>query len=231
MMDFRYEEGNNVRNRFAKGIALLIMMAVLSGCSRDNEPAASAAQTEEPALPALSQLELPVTIQGHEIIVGETTIQELLGDGFQLMVSEWNGDDIVQHELNPDTELADGTSNTEISFWITDASFARVSVIAKNGTVRTGDAPITRLELHLSHNEELLPEDILVDGVPVPEISRTKAGEMFPDFEQGDLSVTQRGEDYKCHLLFSPRTLKLYQFALWDTCEDAPEPEIKVPSI
>ena len=157
-------------------------------------------------------------------------IQELLDAGFELMVSEWNGRSIVQRELDPEETLVTGTKNTEISFWISDSSFARLSIDARNGEVRTGDAPVTRLELHLSF-DAALPSDILISDVPVAELTRAKAGEMFPDFEQGDLSVTQKGADYQCTLMFSPQTLNLYQFSLRDTWGDAPAPEIKVPSI
>lgn len=214
-----------------KGIVFLMITAVLTGCSGDKKTDTPPDSEQTEQLPVLSPEEIPVTIQEHEIVVGETTIQELLDDGFRLMVSEWNGDDIVQHDLDPEEILKAGTVNSEISFEVTDAAFVRTTIMAKTEDVRTGDAPITRLEIHLSHDVDTLPEDILLDGVPVTEISRAKAGEMFPDFEQGDLSITQKDDVYKCHLLFSPRTLNLYQFALWDTYGDAPEPEIKVPSI
>lgn len=217
----------------AKGIVLFMMAAALAGCSGDKKTIGEPEPKTEASgsLFTLSQVELPVSIQGSEFIVGQTTIQEILDDGFELMVSEWDGNDIIQHELDPNDLLRAGTKNTEISFWITNASFARLSIAAKTEDVRTGDASITRLELHLSNEAEKLPSDILIDGVPVTELTRTRAGEMFPDFEQDSLSVTQRGEDYECALMFNPQTLKLYHFTLRDTWGDAPEPEIKVPSI
>lgn len=217
----------------AKGIVIFMAMAILTGCSGDkktDEPALEPEIAGTASLPTLAQMQMPVSIQDQEIIVGKTTIQELLDAGFELMVSEWNGRSIVQRELDPEETLVTGTKNTEISFWISDSSFARLSIDARNGEVRTGDAPVTRLELHLSF-DAALPSDILISDVPVAELTRAKAGEMFPDFEQGDLSVTQKGADYQCTLMFSPQTLNLYQFSLRDTWGDAPEPEIKVPSI
>lgn len=219
----------------AKGIAVFLTMAVLTGCSQDKKPEDQAPSTlstgTQEELPEFSPSDVPVTIDDHEIIVGETTIQELLEDEFPLMVSEWDEDHIDQHEVDPDEELEAGSENNEISFWVTDSVFARVSVEARTEAVRVGDAPITRLELHLSHDMETLPQNVLVKGVSVAEMSRTRAGELFPDFEQGDLSVSKRGSEYKCSLLFSPRTLNLYQFSLSDTYGDRPEPEIKVPSL
>ena len=166
-----------------KGILLFMMTAALTGCSGDRKDAGGPEPetAESDTLSTLSQVEIPVSIRGKELFVGQTTIQELLDDGFELMVSEWNGSDIIQHELDPEEVLKTGTRNTEISFWITDSSFARLSIAAKTEDVRTGDAPITRLELHLSHQVETLPSDILIDGVPVTELTRAKAGEMFPE--------------------------------------------------
>lgn len=222
----------------ATGIAFLMTMAVLTGCSGDRKlgsPAASTISSEDSEMKKvrseLTPEQVPVVISGHEIIVDTTTIQELLDDGFSLMVSEWNGDSILQHELDPKETLRSGTKNSEISFWITDAVFARVTIEAGTEDIQTGDAAITRFELHLSHEVDTLPEDIYVNGVSVSEFSRAKAGELFPDFEQGDLSVTCRGTAYQCSLLFSPKTLNLYQFSFEYADEKEPEPEIKVPSL
>ncbi len=222
----------------ATGITFLMTMAVLTGCSGDRKlgsPAASTISSEDSEMKKvrseLTPEQVPVVISGHEIIVDTTTIQELLDDGFSLMVSEWNGDSILQQELDPKETLHSGTQNSEISFWITDAVFARVTIAAGTEDIQTGDAAITRFELHLSHEVDTLPEDIYVNGVSVSEFSRAKAGELFPDFEQGDLSVTCRGTAYQCSLLFSPKTLNLYQFSFEHADEKEPEPEIKVPSL
>lgn len=212
-----------------KWMVLFITAIILTGCSGDKKTAEQTASAAE--LPELSQVWIPVTVDGHEIIVGKTTIQELLDADFPLMVSEWDGSNVTQHEIDPDAKLPAGSALTEISFYITDAAFARISIWTDAESIQIKEAPITRLELHLSHNVESLPEDIFLDGVSVAELSRQKAGEMFPDFEQEDLSISQRGADYQCTLMFSPKTLNLYQFSLKETSQDAPEPEIKVPSI
>lgn len=57
-------------------------------------------QRNEKVRSELTPEQVPVVISGHEIIVDTTTIQELLDDGFSLMVSEWNGDSILQQELD-----------------------------------------------------------------------------------------------------------------------------------
>lgn len=120
----------------AKGIVIFMAMAILTGCSGDkktDEPTLEPEIAGTASLPTLAQMQMPVSIQDQEIIVGETTIQELLDAGFELMVSEWNGRSIVQRELDPEETLVTGTKNTEISFWISDSSFARLSIDARNG--------------------------------------------------------------------------------------------------
>ena len=111
----------------ATGITFLMTMAVLTGCSGDRKlgsPAASTISSEDSEMKKvrseLTPEQVPVVISGHEIIVDTTTIQELLDDGFSLMVSEWNGDSILQQELDPKETLHSGTQNSEISFWIHD---------------------------------------------------------------------------------------------------------------
>ena len=89
----------------AKGIVIFMAMAILTGCSGDkktDEPTLEPEIAGTASLPTLAQMQMPVSIQDQEIIVGETTIQELLDAGFELMVSEWNGRSIVQRELDPE---------------------------------------------------------------------------------------------------------------------------------
>lgn len=195
--------------KLIRGVILVLSMAFLSGCSGKKE--------EEPPQEELLMLEdhsVPVTISGQEIIVGKSALQSVLDTGLSVVLSEWDGSQVIQHEIDPNEILPAGTSATEISFWITDYAFARVSVEGTDKDMRIGDAVITRLALHLSHQPGTLPDHVLIDGVAVTEISRAKASEMFPDFDQEDLSVTQQGEDYRCTLMFSPNTYALYQFSL-----------------
>lgn len=189
------------------GIALILAMAFLTGCSKKEEEA-------PPELLMLAEHSIPVTIDGTEIVVGTTTLQPLLDAGFPVKVAEWTGSEVVEYDIDPDDTLAAGTSETEISFWVTDSAFVRLSLEAGGTNTRMGDATISRLALHLSHHTETLPDNISIDGVPVTELSRARAGEMFPDFEQEDLSIVQQGEDYKCTFMFIPGTYALYQFSL-----------------
>lgn len=196
-----------MKNSLLKGMIFILSIMLLAGCGRKEEE-------PEPEPLMLEDHAVPVTIGGEEILVGTTTLQPLLDAGFPVSLAEWDGEHVTEHEIDPNEILAAGSALTEISFWLTDSAFVRLSVEAGNADIRVGDAVITRLALHLSHQADTLPDDLLVSGVPVNELSREKAGDLFPDYEQADLSVTQHGEDYRCTLMFSPRTHVLYQFTL-----------------
>lgn len=197
-----------MKNTLIRGIVLILSMAFLAGCSGKEEEA----PPEE--LLTLAEHSVPVTIEDQEIVVGRTTLQTLLDTHLPVVVSEWDGVHVTERKIDPNEILAAGDSLTEISFWITDYAFVRISVEAGDADIRVGDAVISRLALHLSHQPGTLPDNVFIDGVAVTDMTRAKAGEMFPDFDQADLSVIQQGEDYKCTLMFSPRTFALYQFSL-----------------
>lgn len=189
------------------GFAFILFVTLLTGCSKKEEET-----LPEPLM--LAQHSVPVVIDDLEIIVGTTTLQPLLDADLPIIVSEWVDDHVEEREIDSNETLAAGTSMTEISFWITDSVFARISVEAGESDIRMGDATISRLALHLSHLTDTLPDYIFIDGVSITELSRTRAAQMFPDFEQDDLSIMQQGEDYRCTLMFSPGTYALYQFSL-----------------
>ncbi|MCI8585744.1 MAG: hypothetical protein HFI92_07590 [Lachnospiraceae bacterium] len=218
-----------MKQTVSKGMILLFALFMLTGCSgspKEEEP-------EEPALMELSQIEIPVTIDEHEILVGRTTIQELLDDGFTIMISEWRNDQVLQYAVDPEEILEPGVNYSELFFEVTDSVFVRLSVRPEEEGIRMGDAAITRLELHLSHIVDTLPDNVLLEGVPVNDLSVEQARSMFPDFNfvPEDLCISDKGLDYKCSLMFSPSSLNLYQFILRSTVGDPPEPEIKVPSV
>ncbi len=123
-----------MKKKILRGIALMLSMVFLTGCSQKEEEA-------PPELLTLAEYSVPVTIDGIEIVVGTTTLQPLLDAGLSIMVSEWTGDQVLEREIDPEEILAAGTSETDISFWITDSAFARLSLEAADTDVRMGDAP------------------------------------------------------------------------------------------
>ena len=77
-----------------------------------------------------------------------------------------------------------------------------------------GDAVIARLEFSLVSGEESELKRIAFNGVPVSEMSREKAGEMFPDFSGDDYMWLQKGEDYEYFMSFDPTDHMLSSFSL-----------------
>ena len=77
-----------------------------------------------------------------------------------------------------------------------------------------GDAVIARLEFSLVSGEESELKRITFNGVPASEMSREKAGEMFPDFTVDDYMWLQKGEDYEYFMSFDPTDLMLSSFSL-----------------
>ena len=203
-----------MKKRLLKEIVLLLTILLLTGCSEQQAKSQKTAPLLDTSTFTLNEHPIPVSIQGTEILVGETTLQTLLDAKLPIVVSEWTGSDVLEREADPNEILSANSNFTDLSCWITDATFARISIEAGAKDTRMGDAVITRLELHLSHHADTLPDSITIDGVPLPEITRSKTGRMFPYFEQSNLSISLQGANYDCNLLFSPKTYVLYQFSL-----------------
>lgn len=68
-----------MKKKIAAILILLLSMAFLAGCGRSNEPS----EEEEPP-----EEVYPISINGIEVRVGETTVQTLLDAGYSVTVSE-----------------------------------------------------------------------------------------------------------------------------------------------
>ncbi len=170
-------------------LVLVIMMAAV-GCGEKKE--------EAPA-----QELYPVTINGKEIRIGETKVQTLLDEGLRITTSEMTEDkQINEYEIDPEAELEPMTYYTGGSVWVTDSIYAHISIATDEEAVRMGDATIGRLEFSLISGEEDELKKITLNGVPVNEITREKAGEMFPDFTGDEYMWLQYGTDYEYNMSF-----------------------------
>lgn len=203
-----------MKQRLIKGMVLLLTLWLLTGCSQQQSKASKSTPMLDTSTFTLNEHTIPVTINGTEILTGKTTLQTLVDAGLPIVVSEWTGSDVLERDIDPNEILPASQSFTDLSCWITDAAFARLSIEAGTTDTRMGDAVISRLELHLSHYADTLPDTITIDGVALPDITRSKAGQMFPYFEQSNLSISLQGANYDCNLMFSPKTYVLYQFSL-----------------
>jgi len=172
---------------------LLILSAMAAGCAGDGKDS----EAEDTPAPVI----YPVTIDGTEIRVGETTVQALLDKGLKVTVSEMTADkNIQEYEIDPNEVLEANSYYSGGSVWITDSTFAHVAMVTGEEDTTMGNAVIAYMEISLSGTDQTGLDKILFNGVPVTEISREKAGEMFPDFT---------GDE---NMWFSPATMLDYNY-------------------
>ncbi len=185
-------------------LLLTFLLLALSGCGDTNEPGG-----EEGTSGQVESVVYPVTINGSEIRVGETTVQTLLDAGFKITTSEKDANmQITQYEIDPDTELDAESYYSGASIWVTDNIFAHVSMVTEEAT-KLGNAVIARMEFSLaSGQDDPGLANILFNNVPVTELNREKAGEMFPDFTGDDV------------MWFSPAEMRDYEYFMSFSMED-----------
>lgn len=195
-------------NTFLRACLTLCAAAVLfSGCGAQEESGqASEAEPEE--------ILYPVRIEENEICVGETTVQTLLDDGLVVTVSEMTDqNELVQYEVDPEMELEANSYYAGGSVWITDHVSASISFVTKEESVRMGEAVIACLEFDMAGAEDAELAKIAFNGVPVNEMSREKAGEMFPAFEGDDNVLFFYGSDYEYYMSFDAQEKRLVSFS------------------
>lgn len=176
----------------AAGLLLLLLAAMTAGCSGKKE--------EEEPEDKIEEIAYPVSIDGTEIIVGETTVQSLLDKGLKITVSEMTPDNqINEYEIDPEVMLEANSYYSGGSIWISEHSFAHIAMVTDEEDIRMGDSVIAYMEFALGSDKEEL-DNLLFNGVPVTEMTREKAGEVFPDF---------KGDD---NMWFSPAEMLEYDY-------------------
>ena len=176
-------------------MAMVLFCLTMAGCSGE-DATSSAPEVEEPLY--------PISINGLEIRVGETKLQALLDEGIDVTWSEMTQDkQIEEHTVDPEMALEANSYYTGGSVWITESIFAHISFVTEE-SVKLGEAVIARMEFYfnLGEDEEVL-SNITLNGVPVNELNRTKAGEMFPDFTGDEVMWFSTGlKNYEYFLSF-----------------------------
>ena len=176
----------------AAGLLLLLLAAMAAGCSGKKEEA----EPED----VIEEIAYPVSIDGTEIIVGETTVQSLLDKGLKITVSEMTPDNqINEYEIDPEVMLDANSYYSGGSIWISEHTFAHIAMVTDEENIRMGDAVIAYMEFALGSDKADLG-NLLFNGMPVTELTRDKAGEMFPDF---------KGDD---NMWFSPAEMLEYNY-------------------
>lgn len=182
------------------GLAAAILMAA-TGCGEKSD-------SEDSSQDTVTEVVYPVSIDGTEILIGETTVQALLDSGLRITVSEMSSDfQITQYEIDPELQLESRTYYSGSSVWLSDSSFAHISMVTGGIPVKMKDAVIAYMEFSPSSGDSENMSKILFNGIPITELTREKAGEIFPDFT---------GDEF---MWFSPVSMREYKYFMsfdWD---------------
>lgn len=188
---------NAVLRWAALALALLLTLAA-AGCSA---PSASSSSSE----PEVEEPLYPLSIGDTEIRVGETKLQALLDAGFEVTWSEMDANNqITQHTVDASEQLEPMSYYSGGSVWITEHVFAHIAFVTEQEAIPLGEAVIARMEVNFSYDDaDNRAAGVKFNGVPYEELTREKAGEMFPDFT---------GDD---NMWFSPATMRNYEYGVY----------------
>ena len=155
---------------------------------------------------------LPISINGKEIRVGETTVQTLLDEGLDV---SWVDEDYNRITVDPATQLEANSYYTGGSIKVTDNMHFAISFATDEEEVSLGQAVIARLELTMAaEDDKSVLETISFDGVPVTELTQKKAAEKYPDWTGNETMWLHYGLEYKYDLNFDISTGYLNKFAV-----------------
>ncbi len=189
------------RNIFASLIAALMLVVLLPACSGEG----GSSEKEQEKL-------LPIKINGTEIRVGETTVQALLDQGLNV---GWVDENYERVDVDPSMELEPNSYYTGGSIRLNDNIFAQISFVTEEESIPLGEAVIARLEFYMhSEDDPAVLSKIEFDGVPVTELTREKAGEMYPDWTGDEVMWLKYGLEYKYDLNFDMTSGQMTKFSV-----------------
>ena len=190
---------NTKKTRALLGLLLTALMLLLSACGQ-----ADGGSEAEEAL-------LPVSVNGKEIRVGETTLQPLLDEGLEV---SWVDENYNRITVDPATQLEANAYYTGGSVKVSDNMSFTISLVTEEA-VSLGQAVIARLELNMAaEDDESVLETISFDSVPVTELTRERAGEKYPDWTGNEVMWLHYGLEYKYGLNFDISTGSLSGFTV-----------------
>ncbi len=192
---------NSMKNIVKTLCTLLALILILPACS-----AGSGESSGES-----SEKLLPITINGTEIRIGETTVQALLDQGMNV---GWVDENYERVDVDPSMELEPNAYYTGGSINVSENVFAHISFVTEDKAVPLGEAVIARLEFNLYGEEDKsVLEKIAFDGVPITELTREKAGEMYPDWTGDEVMWLKYGLEYKYDLNFDMTSGQMTKFS------------------
>lgn len=174
-------------------LLLTAILLLLSACAQSG---GEGSQPEE--------VLLPISVNGKEIRVGETTVQTLLDEGLDV---SWVDENYQRITVDPAAQLEANAYYTGGSIKMTDNMSFTISLATDEEAVPLGQAVIARLELHMAaENDKSVLETISFDGVPVTELTQEKAAEKYPDWTGNEVMWLHYGLEYKYDLTFDIST-------------------------
>lgn len=190
--------------RFLLCLLLTALMLCLSACGKDDGGSGQDGDKTD--------VLLPISINGKEIRVGETTVQTLLDEGLEV---SWVDEDYNRITVDPATQLEANAYYTGGSIKVSDDMSFMISFTTDEEEVSLGQAVIARLELTVAaESDKSVLETISFDGVPVTELTQETAVEKYPDWTGNEVMWLHYGLEYKYDLNFDISTGYLNKFAV-----------------
>lgn len=188
-------------------LLLTALILLLSACGKNDGENKQEEDKEE--------VLLPISINGKEIKVGETTVQTLLDEGLDV---SWVDKEYNRITVDPTTQLEANSYYTGGSIKVSDNMSFTISFATDKEKVSLGQAVIARMELNMAYeNDKSILETICFDGVPITEFTREKAAEKYPDWTGNEVMWLHYGLKYKYDLNFDISTGYLNKFAVEHT--------------
>ena len=182
-------------------LLLAALMLFLPACSQED---GQDEKTEE--------VLLPISINGKEIKVGETTVQTLLDEGLDV---SWVDENYERITVDPTMQLEPKSYYTGGSIKVTNRMSFSISFATEDEAVTLGEAVIARLELNMAAEDDKdVLKNISFDGTPVTEWTQAKAAERYPDWTGNEVMWLHYGLDYKYDLNFDMATGQMSGFTV-----------------
>ncbi len=195
---------NTKKTRSRLCLFLAVFMLFLSACGKDDGESSQGGGGDD--------VLLPISINGKEVRVGETTVQTLLDEGFDV---SWVDESYHRITVDPATQLEANSYYTGGSIKVTDNMRFAISFATDEEEVSLGQAVIARLELTMAaEDDKSVLETISFDGVPITELTQEKAAEKYPGWTGNEVMWLHYGLEYKYDLNFDISTGYLNKFAV-----------------
>lgn len=195
---------NTKKTRSLLCLILAALMLFLSACGKDDGGSGQEGDNDD--------VLLPISINGKEVRVGETTVQTLLDEGMDV---SWVDEDYNRITVDPATQLEANAYYTGGSIKVSDNMSFMISFTTDEEEVSLGQAVIARLELTMAaEDDKSVLETISFDGVPVTELTQEKVAEKYPDWTGNEVMWLHYGLEYKYDLNFDISTGYLNKFSV-----------------